>query len=95
MQVKLGVGGAKRSAPVRQEGVELESTGKRGAGAVRGTTLGENPTFHREHRGMWILIHGCSEENKGENHLAATRKLHSGDAGRPEPREDKAFGSYS
>lgn len=74
--------------------MELERTGKRGAGAVRGTKLGENPTLHREHRGKRILIHACPEENKGENHLAATRMLHSGDARRAEPREEKAFGNY-
>lgn len=74
--------------------MELESTGGREAGAVKGTKLGEKPTPHREHRGMWILIHGCPEENKGEHHLAATWMLHSGDAGRAEPREEKAFGNY-
>lgn len=76
-----------------REEVELESTGGWGTGPGRKAKLGEDPTLHREHRGMWILICGFPDENKGENHLTATQMLRRGDAGRTVPGEDKAFGN--
>lgn len=32
----------------------------------------EDPTLHRECRGIQMLIHGCPKKNKEEDHLAAT-----------------------